>query len=410
MAKKSPLERIDIVLIAVTVVLVAVGMLAIFSATHQQDLNNNYRSFYQQLSFVLIGFVFLGIAALMPFRVIYALAYYIYGITILLLLITLVVHVPGVRGQRWIYIFGFYFQPSEFAKIATVLALARFLSESKVRQNSIRDISLGIGIVLLPVSLIFKQPDLGTCLPFIGMVIPMLFWAGLPYFSTFAMIAPIFSLLVIVYGNPWIFVAWMLLIGLVIYLARRDLFVAMGNYVVNISVGILAPIIWGKLKPYQQKRILTFLDPGLDPRGAGYQVLQSQTAIGSGGLKGKGFLQGTQTQLRFLPEQHTDFVFSVVGEEFGFMGVACCITCFFALLFRGIQIAGAAKNHFASLTAMGLTMVLFVHIFINLGMAVGLMPVTGLPLPFMTSGGSSLLSFMTMVGILSNISVNRMQY
>ena len=406
MSRNNILSKIDITLIGITAVILIFGLLGIFSATYQQNANG----FYQQLTWSIVGFICFVIVAFIPLRIIYALSYPVYALAILLLAATLFVHAPGVKVQRWIYLFGFYIQPSEFAKVATVLALARFLSESKVMKNDIKDISIAFGIVLLPVFLIYKEPDLGTCLPFIGMVIPMLFWAGLPYFTTFALVAPVLSLLVIIFGNPWVFVAWMLCIGLAVYLARHDIFVAMWNYVVNIGVGILAPILWNKLKPYQQKRILTFLDPSQDPRGDGYQVLQSQTAIGSGGFDGKGFLQGTQTQLRFLPEQHTDFIFSVIGEEFGFLGVATCITCFFILLFKGLQIAASAKNSFASLTAVGLTMIMFIHVFINLGMVVGLMPVTGLPLPLMSSGGSALLTFMAAIGLLSNISVNRMKY
>lgn len=410
MLKRSVLNNFDVSLVVTSVFLIIVGLLAIFSTTYQLETTPQYSHFYQQLTWAILGFIFLVIAAFTPLRIFYALSYFLYWISIILLILVLFVYVPGVRAQRWIYAFGFYFQPSEIAKLTTVLALARFLTDSKVASNNLKDIGIAFGIILLPAFLIYKEPDLGSCFPFLGVIVPMLFWAGLPYFTTFSLIAPLISLLVISFENPWIFAAWMLIIGGVLYIARQDIFAALGNYVVNISVGIITPMFWSKLKPYQQKRILTFLNPGMDPRGAGYQVLQSQTAIGSGGLTGKGYLQGTQTQLRFLPEQHTDFIFTVIAEEFGLIGATICISCFFFLIYKGFEIAGAAKNHFASLTALGLTVTLFVHIFINLGMTVGLMPVTGLPLPFMTSGGSALLTCMVIIGILSNISVNRMRY
>ena len=406
MARGGILSKIDITIVIVTGIVILFGLLGIFSATYQQNLD----SFYDQLTWAVFGSIFFLLAAFVPMRIIYALAYPLYALGILLLIATLLVHAPGVKAQRWIHFFGFYIQPSEFAKISTVLALARFLAESKVMKNDLKDIAIAFAMVLVPVFLIFEQPDLGSCLPYIGMIIPLLFWAGLPYFTTFALVAPALSLMVIIFGNPWVFIAWMLLIGLILYMARQDIFVAMWNYVINIGMGILAPILWNKLKPYQQKRIITFLDPTQDPQKDGYQVLQSQTAIGSGGLDGKGFLHGTQTQLRFLPEQHTDFIFSVIGEEFGFLGAVTCITCFFILIFKGLQIAGAARNSFASLTAIGLTMIMFFHVFINLGMVVGLMPVTGVPLPFMSSGGSALLTFMAAMGIQSNISMHRMNY
>ncbi|MCK4966197.1 rod shape-determining protein RodA, partial [bacterium] len=208
----------------------------------------------------------------------------------------------------------------------------------------------------------------------------------------------------------YIFAVWIIILTIILYIAKKGVFITILNYIINLSVGISAPFLWNKLKPYQQNRIKNFLNPELDPRGAGYQILQSKTAIGSGGASGKGFLHGTQSQLRFLPQQHTDFIFSVFGEEFGFLGVICVLILYFFIILHGITIAVIAKNRFAGLVAIGISSVIFIHVFVNISMTVGLLPVTGLPLPFMSYGGSAMISFLAMIGILINISVNKLKY
>jgi len=210
--------------------------------------------------------------------------------------------------------------------------------------------------------------------------------------------------------NLPLFLGWIMVVTVILYFARPGIRLAAGFYVTNLAAGVLTPELWNRLKPYQQRRILTFLNPDLDPRGAGYQILQSQTAIGSGGLTGKGYLQGTQTHLRFLPEQHTDFAFSVVGEEFGFLGAVGVLGLFFLLIMRGLHTAALAKSDFASLLAAGICTVLVVHVVVNVGMTVGMLPVTGLPLPFLSYGGSALIACMTMAGLLGNVFVNRLEY
>ena len=211
-------------------------------------------------------------------------------------------------------------------------------------------------------------------------------------------------------SNVIIFLVWMVVLTAILYFAKKGILLTILTYFINLSVGTMAPYLWNKLKPYQQNRIKHFLNQEMDPRGAGYQILQSKTALGSGGIKGKGFLQGTQSQLRFLPEQQTDFIFSVFGEEFGFFGVISILGMFLMIILRGIYIASCTKNRFAGFIAVGISSVFLIHIFINIGMIVGLLPVTGLPLPFMSYGGSAMIVFLGMVGLLINISINRLKY
>ena len=202
----------------------------------------------------------------------------------------------------------------------------------------------------------------------------------------------------------------MILISIVLIVSHRKPVILIGIFLLHIIVGLITPVLWAQLKPYQQQRILTFANPEADPQGAGYQIIQSKVAIGSGGIWGKGFLDGTQTQLRFLPAQHTDFIFSVIGEEWGFSGVLVVILLFVILLLYLIYLAGLVRSKYSSLIIIGVTTVLFFHIVVNIGMTIGLAPVTGLPLPFISYGGSFLLSMFLMMGLIMNFSFNRFSH
>lgn len=409
--KPRPLtQRIDIPTTVMLILLVAIGLLTIYSSTYQSGSTMIRGHFYRQLACMGLGLGFMITAMLVPMRYFYALSYPIYGLAVALLIGVLVFGETQGGAGRWIRILGIQFQPSEPAKLATVLAMARFLADSKYGESSLKNVMAALVFLGIPLVLVQQQPDLGTCLVFLALLVPMLFWAGMSGPIVFLLIAPLFSMLTASVPHMYLFLAWMLVISIVLYVARQGIFMTLVYYAINISVGVMTPYLWSKLKPYQQKRILTFLNPHLDPKGAGYQILQSQTAIGSGGLTGKGYLQGTQTHLRFLPEQHTDFAFSVVGEEFGFLGAITVLGLFFALIMRGLHTAATAKNGFASLVAVGICTVFLVHVIVNVGVTVGLLPVTGLPLPFLSYGGTSLVVSMTMVGILANITVNRLEY
>jgi rod shape determining protein RodA len=201
--------------------------------------------------------------------------------------------------------------------------------------------------------------------------------------------------------------ALMLLIISILFISKRKIVIASSIFLLNIGVGIATPTIWSQLHPYQQKRIITFINPEQDPRGAGYQIIQSQVAIGSGGFWGKGYLKGSQTHLRFLPAQHTDFIFSVIGEEFGFLGIAIILSLYLVFLLRLVFIAGSVRHQFGSLVVIGITTIIAFHIIVNVGMTIGFAPVTGLPLPFLSYGGSFLMANLLMAGVVLNISKNR---
>jgi rod shape determining protein RodA len=249
--------------------------------------------------------------------------------------------------------------------------------------------------------MVMAQPDLGSGLVFIGILFGMLFWAGVPWPLLLLTASPAVSLVLAFSTKVW--GAWfLLLLALVLWYKP---FLAEGIFVVasNVIMGVLAPLLWESLKPYQQKRLLVFLDPMADPKQSGYHVMQSKVAIGSGGLFGKGWTEGTQKRLAFLPEQHTDFIFAVVGEELGFIGVSVALALFFVLFLRIIRIAERANDSFGSLMAFGLLSAWFVHILVNIGMTLSLMPITGIPLPFFSYGGSFMLASWLAIGVLVRV-------
>lgn len=398
---------LDKTVIVCVLILACAGLMAIYSATASTAVAEILQnSFSKQIIWFLIGAMLASALVITPAKVFYNSAYVLYGVSVVLLV--LVLFVGGGKGaHRW-FIFGpIHFQPSEVAKIATALALARYLSQDTRDLRRLRELAIAFAMAIVPAALILKQPDLGTAIALSALILPVLFWAGLSPFVIFLIVSPLVA--VISAFNFYTFVAAMLVIVGVLFLTKRRLPVLITVFLVNIFFGALTPSLWNRLHDYQQNRILTFLGIKQDPRGIGYQVAQSQVAIGSGGFWGKGWLQGTQTKLRFLPEQHTDFIFSVIGEEFGFFGVTVILITFFVLLWRSLQIAAESKNKFLSLLVMGCTAILGVHVIVNTGMTVGIMPVTGIPLPFLSYGGSSLLTNMIIIGLILSAATKRYQ-
>ncbi|MFC1477673.1 rod shape-determining protein RodA [candidate division KSB1 bacterium] len=397
------IKELDWYLIILTLLLITIGFAVIYSATSAmgpQDINTCYK----QVLWFFIGLIFVILIFLLPTKVIYAFAYFAYILALLGLIIVL--FQTKTRGvERWIGFAGISIQPSEFAKIAVITALARFLSQSKINQNRLRDLVGTFILVGIPIYLVNKQPDLGTSMVFLALIIPMLYWTGVPTFTLFVLISPFIS--TIASFNFYFFLIWMLIVVGVLILSKKPLIVIIGLFAVNISVGIAADPLWKTLTPYQQKRILSVLDKEKDPMGASYQGLQSLYAIGSGGLEGKGFKKGTQSQLRFLPKQHNDFIFSVLGEELGFVGVSIVLLLFYLLIVHLITIAANLKNIFESLFVVGYATILLFHVSVNTLMTVGWFPVTGLPLPFLSSGGSFLITLMIMTGIVLNFNYNK---
>jgi len=254
-------------------------------------------------------------------------------------------------------------------------------------------------VVGVPWLLIMAQPDLGSGIVFIGILFAMLFWAGVPWQMLALLASPAVSL--VLSFNTAVWGAWFLLLVALVVWYKPYLAEGVTLVVANVVMGVLAPLLWDALKPYQQRRLLVFLDPMNDPRASGYHVIQSQVAIGSGGWFGKGWTLGTQKRLAFLPAQHTDFIFAVVGEEMGFIGVSVALTLFLALLLRCTRIASRATDAFSSLAAFGLLSSWFVHVVVNIGMTLNLMPITGIPLPFFSYGGSFMLISWLAIGVLA---------
>lgn len=329
-----------------------------------------------------------------------------YWLSIALLALTLVVGKgagTAASTKSWLAIGGVRIgQPSELAKVTVVLMLARVLAMRREPPKSILDLWRPALIVAIPWLIIMLQPDLGTGIVFIGIFFGMLYWSGVAWPLLLLLASPVVSLILSFSTGLW--GAWFLvLLALVLYY-RPYLVEGIVLMVANIATGVIAPILWEKLAPYQQNRLKVFIDPAADPRASGYHVIQSKIAIGSGGLFGKGFTLGTQKRLAFLPEQHTDFIFAVVGEEMGFIGVTIVLTLFLVLFLRITQIAGRANDSFSSLVAFGLMASWFVHVLVNVGMTLNLMPITGIPLPFFSYGGSFMLASWLAVGILMRIS------
>jgi rod shape determining protein RodA len=300
-------------------------------------------------------------------------------------------------------------QPSEFAKLTTVLAFAAYLSKPTTEIESTKGLLTTTALLLLPITLIVLQPDVGTAVVFCAMFPAILYWAGASVFTAIAIISPVIVAAAALV-NTTSFIVAIIGVLVILLLLKRDFFTSTVVFSGSVVVGVAVQYLYRRLPLYQQKRIATFLSPDVDPLGAGYNALQAKVAIGSGGLFGKGFLRGTQTQLRFIPAQWTDFIFCVPGEEFGFFGAILVLLLFAFLLFRGVRIASMAKNRFSSLIAIGITSIFATHVFINIGMSLGLTPVIGIPLPFLSYGGSSLITSMIMAGLLLNTYATRKEY
>ncbi len=329
-----------------------------------------------------------------------------YLLTLFVLCLTLVIGKGGgtaASTKSWIAIGGHRLgQPSELMKLTVVLMLAKVLASRAESPNSLADLWKPILTVGIPWLVIMLQPDLGTGIVFIGIFFVMLFWAGTPWPLLVLLASPVISLVLSFSTMLW--GAWFFVLLALVLRYRPYLVEGISLLLINIVVGVFAPVVWERLAPYQRNRLLVFLDPSVDPRNAGYHVIQSKVAIGSGGLFGSGFLAGPQKRLAFLPEQHTDFIFAVVGEELGFIGVTIALALFLMLFLRITNIAERANESYSSLVAFGLMGCWLVHIVVNVGMTLNLMPITGIPLPFFSYGGSFMLASWLAIGILMRIS------
>ena len=357
--------------VALVIGIALFGLASVYSATYTEA--GPSALFTKQIVWVLLG-ILVMIAALVPdYHTVGRYAYVLYVLSVIFLILVALVGKTGMGAQRWLPLGPFAFQPSELAKLSLVLALARFFAEDPRRGGyNLRDLAVPGAMILIPLVLVMKQPDLGTAL--------MLLFTS--------------SLLIILAGIR----------------LRAVVTVAVIGALVASVVFLVPPVrhtIWTSLKPYQQNRIKAFLDPSSDPRGSGYHATQAKIAVGSGQTTGKGFRKGTQSQMAFLPERHTDFIFAVIAEERGFVGASFLIVIYVVFLLIGLETAKGAKDRLGVLMAGGIVSMLGLYVCINIGMAVGILPVVGVPLPLISYGGTSILTTFLAIGLLLNIRSRR---
>ncbi|HXE84082.1 MAG TPA: rod shape-determining protein RodA [Gemmatimonadales bacterium] len=326
---------------------------------------------------------------------------WVYAIAVFLLVLTLIFGTgagTAAGSKSWLALGGHRFgQPAELAKLAVILMLARWLATLREPPSMLRDLFMPGVIAGLPCLLVLKQPDLGSAIVFVAILFFMLFWAGTKPSLLVLAASPVIGLVLAFSTVAW--GMWIAILAGLLLWWRPYLWEGLAIMTLNVLGGVLALPMWNRLAPYQQNRLLAFLNPDVDPRAAGWHVIQSKVAVGSGGLLGKGFTEGTQKRLAFLPAQHTDFIFSIVGEELGFVGVLAALTLFAWMLFSLLRVARKASDPFSSLCVFGIAGLFFTHIVENVGMTINLMPITGIPLPFFSYGGSFLLACSIGVGI-----------
>jgi rod shape determining protein RodA len=332
-----------------------------------------------------------------------ALPAYIIGVVALVATLAFGTGKGTAEGTKsWLALGPLTVQPAQFANLATILMLGRVMGGWREAPSSIWGLWKPIAIVAVPMGLVFLQPDLGTSMVFAGLMLATLFWAGVPIALLFMIVSPLIGLFTAIV--PWVFSIYM--IGLIAFLwfYRATMWEIVLVVSLNLAAGTVAAPLWNSLDQYQKNRLLVYVDPTTDPSGAGYNARQSRVAIGSGGIIGKGFLKGTQKRLRFLPEQHTDFIFAVIGEEMGFVfGTFVVMGMYAIILWRLVRLAERLADPFAGIVVFGIFGAWFTHILVNVGMTVGIMPITGIPLPFLSYGGSFLLATYLALGVAQRV-------
>jgi rod shape determining protein RodA len=435
--KLHRIAEIDYILLIIVVMLTSFGILFIYSSgiTSSGEVVSN--EYLKQILWSVSGLLIAITLSLIDYRRVYDFSFYLY-IAMLVLLIYTRLFGRVVNGARsWVGIGTFGIQPSEFAKIATILYLAHYLDSSRRAHESVRRFLTSCGIVFIPVALILSQPDLGTSLVFLPILLVMTFIAGIPrrfvaYLAGFISLTGFLTVLplwqqyilkgafpsLMIFTNSRAVFALILSFTLIAAIAfigyrrysRRYFYWIV--YLASLSIASLVASFAARivLKDYQIMRLIVFLDPNVDPRGSGWNIIQSITAIGSGGFLGKGYLQGTQSHYRFLPQQSTDFIFSIFSEEWGFVGGILVFSLFLVLSLRLIRIMKTTSDPYGAYIAAGLSSVYVFHFLVNVGMTMGVMPITGIPLLFMSYGGSSLLAAMTGIGLAMSIYVHRYEH
>lgn len=402
-------------IVALWVSLIVVGLVAIYSATQgpvSEFLPSYIQiNFYKQLiSFGIAILLLIGLQFVNP-RTFQEGSYVFYGISLLLMILTLLIGKEVNGARSWLVIGSFNLQVSELMKIATILAVANYLTgQRNVSAENIKTAVTTVFLILIPAILVILQNDTGTAIIFLAMIPVILFWSGLPYGISLLIISPAITGYLSIIGWYWGLISAVIL-ALIIFMLQRRTWLTFSAFVTGIIIVIGVQVSLSQLlQPHQRARIEAFTNPSFDPQGAGWNVIQAKTAIGSGGLYGKGFMEGTQTQLRFLPEQWTDFIFCVIGEEFGFLGAGFVLLLLLGLTIRLLIAAESHKHPFAQLVMIGVTTIFFMHFFINVGSATALLPVIGVPLPFISYGGSALITNTIMLGICLNLDFYKRQF
>ncbi len=364
--------------------------------------------FWRQAVWIAVGWAALLVARRTSLQFFEESAPLLYLGAVALLLLVLAVGPEIAGAKRWFVMGPVRLQPSEPAKIALVLVMGRLFSHYASRDRQLLPVIASLLLAGLPLALVLREPDLGTSLVYVALWLGAVFWFGLSWVFLLSVGSPLLSAIFNFYSESVVHQAWpwgayllVLMAGLTV--ARFRLLESFLLVLANIATGVGMSYFWDGLKPYQQERILTFFDPARDQFGSGYQAIQSKVAIGSGGLFGTEYLQGTQKGLAFLPERHTDFIFSVVGEELGFVGAVLLIGIYLVIILKGLEIARKARKSFSSQVAIGVTIYFAFHVLVNIAITTGLLPVTGLPLPVMSYGGSNLVVSAFMLGLLVNI-------
>jgi rod shape determining protein RodA len=405
MRRYRPLRLGDPILFALVVLLAIFGIAMVFSAgVTDVGYTRAQGAWRNQIIWFCLSLLLVPLVLRVPVGWLEWASQPAYALSLVLLLIVPFVGSGGETTggiKSWIVIGPLRLQPAELAKLATAMMLARVLGEWREPPRTLWALWKPIVVVMVPMLLVLAQPDLGSAMVFASILVWCLFWAGTPLVTIFFLVSPVVSLFLSI--TPWVWGVYIvLLLGVLLY---RDAYLSekASIWLANAAAGAVALPLWNTLKPYQKNRLLVFLDPMVDARGAGYNLIQSRVAIGSGGLLGKGFMGGSQKRLAFLPEQHTDFIFAVVGEETGFIGVMVVLITFGLIFWRLVRVAERSRDPFASLVPIGLLGSWFAHVLVNVGMTVGIMPITGIPLPFISYGGSFLLLNIVAMAVVQRI-------
>lgn len=416
-AERGVYKNVDWMTIILYLALVFFGWLSIYAANYNPDAPNSifdFSAFHgKQLLWITVAFLMIAIILLLDFKLIYHLAYPIYAVSILSLIGVLFFGVTINDSHSWYAIGGFRIQPAEFSKLATALAVAKYIDEKSPKYDFSKKTLILFVIAFLAPFIILLQNETGSALVFSCFIV-VFFIDGLNVFIPFTgIVLVILFVLALIFEPIYIVIGlFLLMIGTIFLVKRTPMSVLRVVFFYFLSAGIVFGshyFVYNVLQEHQQRRIETFLNPENDPQGAGYQVIKSKTAIGAGGLYGKGYLNGDLTQLEFVPEQHTDFIFCTIGEERGFLGTTFLVVLYITFLLRIGVVANRQKSKFASIYGFGVMSILFFHMVVNVGMTIGLFPIIGIPLPFISYGGSSLWAFTLLLSLLIKLDMHRTQ-